>query len=64
MLEVDQMSQSIECCLGWYMNIKKIPQMDETYKSYLVKVIMNDNNVLFHWGMAGFDTDEEMKSAL
>ena len=35
------------------MNIKKIPQMDETYKSYLVKMIMNDNNVLFHWGIAG-----------
>lgn len=41
------------------MNIEKIPQMDEMYKVYLVKMVMNGNNVVFHWGIAGFDTDEK-----
>ena len=62
--EANQLFQSIECCLRRYMNIKKIPQMDETYKSYIVKMVMNDDDVLFYWSIAGFDTDEENEECL
>ena len=46
------------------MNVQKIPQMDETYKSYIVNMVMNDDNVQFHWSIAGFDTDEENEQCL
>ena len=62
--EANQVFTSIECCLRWYMNVKKIPQMDETYKSYIVKMVMNDDDVQFHWSIAGFDTDEENEECL
>lgn len=54
--EANQIFQAIECCLRRYIKVKKIPQMDEEYKSYVMKMITNDD-VLFC--IAGFGSDEE-----
>ena len=32
--------------------------MDDSYKSYLTNMVVNDDNVLFHWCIAGFERDE------
>ena len=62
--EANQIFQAIECCLRRYMNVKKIPQMDEEYKSYLMKMVTNDDDVLFYWCIAGFGSDEENEECL
>ena len=41
------------------MNVKKISQMDEEYKRYVMKMVTNDYDVLFYWCIAGFGSDEE-----
>ena len=43
--EANQIFLAIECCVRRYLNVKKIPQMDETYKSYIMKMVMNDDDV-------------------
>ena len=61
--EAYKILQAIECCLRRYMNVKKIPQMDEEYKRYVMKMVTNDD-VLFHWCTAGFGSDEENEECL
>ena len=55
--EANQIFQAIECCLRHYLNANKLPQMDERYKSYLMKMVTNDDDVLFYWCIAGFSSE-------
>ena len=47
--EANQIFQPIECCLRRYLNANKLPQMDERYKSYLMKMVTNDVLLVHSW---------------
>ena len=46
------------------MNVKKISQMYEEYKSHVMKMVTNDDDVLFYWCIADFGSDEENEECL
>ena len=35
--------------------------MDDSFKSYLTNMVIHDDDVLFHWCLAGFDDDENAR---
>ena len=56
--EAYQLFLAIECCVRRYLTVQKASRMDESYKSYLTNMVVNDDDVLFHWCIAGFQKDE------
>ena len=59
--EAYQIFLAIECCVRHYLTIKEASKMADSYKSYLTNMLVNDDDVLFHWCIAGFEKDENAR---
>ena len=54
-----QIFYAIETCVRRHFTIANSVDMDENFYSHLIKCILNDDNVLFYWCMAGLDESDE-----
>jgi len=44
---------AIESCIRRHLNVKKVSEMDNTFRSKLSDAILTDDDVLFYWCLAG-----------
>ena len=49
----------IETCVRRHLTIAYAISMDENFYSHLINCILNDDNILFYWCMAGMDKSDE-----
>ena len=57
--EAFQLFYSIETCTRRHLTLKKTLQMDDSFRKHLSNCVLNDQNVLFYWCMAGQDESDE-----
>ena len=41
-----------------YLTVKNAANMDSTFREYLTKCVLDDEDVLFHWCLIGYAHDE------
>ena len=57
--EAFQLFYSIETCTRRHLTLDKTLQMDDSFRKHLLNCVLNDQNVLFYWCMAGQDESDE-----
>ena len=56
--EAYQIFLAIECCVHCHLNVKNASKMDDGFKRHLTNMLIHDDDVLFYWCMAGFDSSD------
>ena len=42
-----------------HLNVKNVSKMDDGFKRHLTSMLIHDDDVLFDWCMAGFDSSDK-----
>jgi len=56
--EAYQIFLAIECCVRRHLNVKNASQMDDSFKRHMTHMLISDDDVLFYWCMAGFESSD------
>ena len=55
---------SIESSVRKYLTVKNAANMDSTFREYLTKCVLDDEDVIFHWYFIGYADDELSETCL
>ena len=55
-----QLFYTIELCTRRYFHLNNVTSMDNTFRSHMDNCILNDDDVLFSWCMAGQDENDSL----